>query len=311
MTTLAQGQAASAGIATPSPLCIRPRPRAAGADSGRATARAVLDDALRGIELTAIDRRFVSRLSRWDKRSATTVAALIARARQAGRGEAHAEAQAGEAQTGQAQAGEAQAGQAQTRQAQARGALTPGQLETVLAALTDAFAYRTCGASAAGCWDCASWASGLCAEQSWRPRCPARSRRALRPSRECRPCPECRPCRPCRSPRMRPPSRLVSRQSRQSPRSRRRRFPATAAGPPSPRSRPATRRPPRALARARPEAGGCRSPGARRRTGHGQHRGAGPVRVRAGHLAHPAESRAPPAGGSGRAGRAGQAGGAK
>ena len=156
MTTLAQGQAAGAGIATPSPLCIRPRPRAAGADSGRATARAVLDDALRGIELTAIDRRFVSRLSQWDKRSATTVAALIAHARQAGRGEAQGEAQAGEAQTRQAQTG----------QAQTRGALTPGQLETVLAALTDAFAYRTCGASAAGCWDCASWASGLCAEHA-------------------------------------------------------------------------------------------------------------------------------------------------
>src|SRR6266516_1522506 len=116
MTELAGGQAANAGSAIPSPLSIRPRPRGAVADSGRATARAVLDDALRGIALTAIDRRFVSRLSQWDKRSARTVAALIARARQAGRGEAQGEDQAGEAQTRQAQTG----------QAQTRDALTPG-----------------------------------------------------------------------------------------------------------------------------------------------------------------------------------------
>ena len=132
MTDLAQAQAASAGTAIPSPLSIRPRPRAAVADSGRSTARAALDDALNGIELTAVDRRFVSRISQWDKRNATTVASLIARARQAGGG----------------------------------GALTAGQLETVLAALADAFACRTCGASATGCWDCASRASGLCAEHA-------------------------------------------------------------------------------------------------------------------------------------------------
>ena len=132
MTDLAQGQAASAGIAIPSPLSIRPRPQSATADSGRAMARAVLDDALSGVELTAVDRRFLSRLSQWDKRNATTVASLIARARQAGRCET----------------------------------LTGEQLETVLCALIDAFAYRTSGTASEGCWDCANRASGLCAEHA-------------------------------------------------------------------------------------------------------------------------------------------------
>jgi hypothetical protein len=132
MTDLAQGQAASVGIAIPSPLSIRPRAQSATADSGRAMARAVLDDALSGVELTAVDRRFLSRLSQWDKRNATTVASLIGRARQAGRCEA----------------------------------LTGEQLETVLSALIDAFAYRTSGAASEGCWDCANRTSGLCAEHA-------------------------------------------------------------------------------------------------------------------------------------------------
>ncbi len=132
MTDLARGPAAGAGIAAPSPLSIRPRPQSVPADSGRATARAVLDDALSGVELTAVDRRFLSRLSQWDKRNATTVASLIGRARQAGRCEA----------------------------------LTGEQLDTVLCALIDAFAYRTSGAASQGCWDCANWASGLCAEHA-------------------------------------------------------------------------------------------------------------------------------------------------
>ena len=132
MTDLAQGQLASAGIAIPSPLSIRPRAQSATADSGRAMARAVLDDALSGVELTAVDRRFLSRLSQWDKRNATTVASLIGRARQVGRCEA----------------------------------LTGEQLETVLSALIDAFAYRTSGAASEGCWDCANRASGLCAEHA-------------------------------------------------------------------------------------------------------------------------------------------------
>lgn len=127
----ARGNAASSGTAIPSPLSIRPRPQAM-ADSGRATARAVLDDALSGLELTPVDRRFIARLSQWDKRTATTVASLIGRARQAGRCEA----------------------------------LTVEQLGTVLDALMDAYAYRTSGAASAGCWDCAKRASGLCADHA-------------------------------------------------------------------------------------------------------------------------------------------------
>jgi hypothetical protein len=132
MTELARGQAARTGAANPSPLSIRPRPRAAAADSGRATARAVLDDALKGVELTGVDARFLARLSQWDKRNAIAVASLIGRARQAGRCEA----------------------------------LPPVQMETLLAALMDAFAYRTSGAASAGCWDCANRASGLCADHA-------------------------------------------------------------------------------------------------------------------------------------------------
>lgn len=68
----------------------RPRPRAA-AGSGRAAARALLDDALSGVELTDGDRRFLARLSQWDKRNAAIVASLIVRARQRGRLEALAD----------------------------------------------------------------------------------------------------------------------------------------------------------------------------------------------------------------------------
>lgn len=98
MTDLAQGQAGSSG-----------RP------GGRATARAVLGDALTGVELTAAERRFLSRLSQWDKRDAMIVASLVARARRAGRQEARADA------------------------------AVPGseQPEIVLAALMDVLAYRT------------------------------------------------------------------------------------------------------------------------------------------------------------------------
>jgi hypothetical protein len=131
MTDQARGKPAGASTATPSPLSIRPRPQAT-ADSGRAAARAVLDDALNGVELTPVDRRFIARLSQWDKRSATTVASLIARARQSGRCEA----------------------------------LAVGQLGTVLDALMDAYAYRTSGAASAACWDCANRARGLCAEHA-------------------------------------------------------------------------------------------------------------------------------------------------
>ncbi len=121
MTDLAQQQAVRPGRATAN--------RAG--DSGRAAARAELNAALHGVELTATDRRFLARLSHWDKRTATTVASLVTRARQRGRREA---------------------------------AFTERQLDIILAALIDAIEYRTSGAAPAGCWDCASRASGLCAE---------------------------------------------------------------------------------------------------------------------------------------------------
>ena len=57
-------------------------------DSKRAAARAELDAALSGVELTATDRRFLTRLSQWDKRTATTVASLVLRARESGQREA-------------------------------------------------------------------------------------------------------------------------------------------------------------------------------------------------------------------------------
>lgn len=62
--------------------------REAGPDSGRATARAALDAALAGMELSATDRRFLARLSQWDKRSVTTIASLVLRARESGEREA-------------------------------------------------------------------------------------------------------------------------------------------------------------------------------------------------------------------------------
>lgn len=136
MTDLTQGQDARSGavIASPSSMrSMRGRPRVASADSGRSTARAVLDGALSGIELTGVDRRFLSRLCQWDKRTATELASLVARARQRGRGEA---------------------------------GLAPEQIEVMLAALMDAFAYRTSGAASAGCWECASRTSGLCPEHA-------------------------------------------------------------------------------------------------------------------------------------------------
>ncbi len=132
MTDLAQGQAAGPGAAKPCPASSRPRPDAA-SDSGRTAARAALDGALSGVELTGIDRRFLARLSQWDKRNASTVASLMLRARQQGRAEA---------------------------------GLSARQLETVLAALLDAFDYRTSGAAATGCWDCANWSSGLCSDHA-------------------------------------------------------------------------------------------------------------------------------------------------
>lgn len=133
MTDLAQGQAARPGCPAPSPSRIGPRQPSAAAESGRAAAKAALDAALSGVELSAADRRFISRLCQWDKRNATAVVSLVARARQAGQGGAE---------------------------------LGGRQLEIVLAALMDAFAYRTSGAAADGCWECANRSSGLCVEHA-------------------------------------------------------------------------------------------------------------------------------------------------
>jgi hypothetical protein len=133
MTDLAQEQAARPGTVPPSPAVVRPQLDKAASDSGRAAARAALTAALSGVPLTGTDLRFLSRLSQWDKRNAATVASLVTRARQCGRSEA---------------------------------GLSPGQLETILAALVDGFAYRTSGAAAEGCWDCANRSSGLCTEHA-------------------------------------------------------------------------------------------------------------------------------------------------
>jgi hypothetical protein len=139
MTDLAQGPAATPCTAIPSPASIRPRPVAAAepvaaaSDSGRAAARAALETALSGVELTGFDRRFLARLSQWDKRSASTAASLMLRARRRGRTEA---------------------------------GLSGRQLETMLAALADAFDYRTSRAAATGCWDCANWSSDLCPDHA-------------------------------------------------------------------------------------------------------------------------------------------------
>jgi hypothetical protein len=131
MTSLAHGQAVRPASTVSGRPAGPPHAPAAPAESGRAAARASLEDALAGVELSAADRRFLTRLIGWDKRTAASIASLLRRARQSGRHEA---------------------------------ALSPKELETVLAALTDAYAFRTSGSAAAGCWDCADRASGLCAE---------------------------------------------------------------------------------------------------------------------------------------------------
>ncbi len=62
-----------------------------GNESGRAAARAALEAALSGVELTESQRRFVARVSGWDKRNAYAVAELIARARRHGHDEGRLE----------------------------------------------------------------------------------------------------------------------------------------------------------------------------------------------------------------------------
>jgi hypothetical protein len=103
----------------------------AAAGSGRVAARSALYAALTGVRLSARDRQFLSRLAAWDKRNAESVASLLRRARQAGRDAA---------------------------------ALTPRQLEVVLAALSDAAAYRSSGGAASGCWDCENIPGARCAD---------------------------------------------------------------------------------------------------------------------------------------------------
>jgi hypothetical protein len=133
MTDLAQEQVTRPGRAKEDRSDSRRTASPARGDSGRAAVRALLEAALSGIDLTATDRRFLARLSQWDKRNATMVASLVSRARQWGRREA---------------------------------SLSPSQLDIVRAALLDALEYRTSGAASAGCWDCTSRASGLCAEHA-------------------------------------------------------------------------------------------------------------------------------------------------
>jgi hypothetical protein len=98
MTDLAHGQVARPQVVRPQvrPQVARPsramvdqsESRPVPPDSGRANAKAALDAALAGVELTATDRRFLTRLSQWDKRTATTVASLVLRARESGQREA-------------------------------------------------------------------------------------------------------------------------------------------------------------------------------------------------------------------------------
>lgn len=154
ITDLGNGRAAGQAGSIPTPSCIRARqvtaapavppvqrPMPAGAvqislaggDSGRVTARSALYAALSGIRLGGRDRQFLAKLVHWDKRNAASVAALIWRAREAGRQEA---------------------------------ALTPRQLEVVLAALSDAAIYRAAGSAAAACWDCENVPAGRCAEHA-------------------------------------------------------------------------------------------------------------------------------------------------
>lgn len=153
MTDPAQTQATSPVAVIPTPSSIRPRravgERAAGdqaaapvppglAEEGicgsrRSAARQMLDNALAGMHLSCKDRNFLSRLVHWDKRNAAAVAALLVRARQAGRNEA---------------------------------GLTPRQREIVIAALADAAEYRASGAAGSGCWDCEMIPGGRCASHA-------------------------------------------------------------------------------------------------------------------------------------------------
>jgi hypothetical protein len=145
MSNPAQVQATGKAVIVPTPACVRPRraaddqspvsvapslPGQRAAAVRRSTARELLDAALAGVRLGCRDSQFLTRLVHWDKRNAASVASLLTRAREAGREE---------------------------------GALTRRQLEGVLAALSDAAAYRASGAAGLDCWDCEIVPGGRCA----------------------------------------------------------------------------------------------------------------------------------------------------
>ena len=132
---------AAAVTVIPTPACIQPRRApaevlaggAAPAAPRRAAVRQLLEAAMAGIRLGGRDQQFLSRLVHWDKRSAASVAALLTRAREAGRAEA---------------------------------GLTPRQVEVIVSALGDAAVYRASGAASASCWDCEIVPGGRCAEHA-------------------------------------------------------------------------------------------------------------------------------------------------
>ena len=129
----AEAPAAEGLAALPDASGSGPQIALAGSGSGRMTARSAIYAALCGARLGSRDRQFLARLVSWDKRSAASVAALLWRAREAGREEA---------------------------------ALTPRQLEVVLSALNDAAVYRASGRAAAFCWDCELVPGGKCGEHA-------------------------------------------------------------------------------------------------------------------------------------------------
>ncbi|MGH3274605.1 MAG: hypothetical protein ACRDNZ_09865 [Streptosporangiaceae bacterium] len=157
---VAAGAVAAGAVAVgPTPACIRPRrvpvrevpvrevtagevtvgeqAAVTAVTPRRSTARQMLEAALAGVRLGGRDRQFLARLVHWDKRSATAVASLLERAREAGW-----------------DAGRASA------------ALTHRQLELVVAALGDAAVYRASGTAAASCWDCELVPGGRCADHA-------------------------------------------------------------------------------------------------------------------------------------------------
>jgi hypothetical protein len=157
MSNPAQVQATRQVAVIPTPACVRPRraaddhapvsvaqslPEQRDAAVRRSTARDLLDAALAGVRLGCRDSQFLARLVHWDKRNAASVASLLTRAREAGREEGR------------------EAGREEGRE---DGGLAERQLEGVLAALSDAAAYRASGAAGADCWDCEIVPGGRCA----------------------------------------------------------------------------------------------------------------------------------------------------